>query len=91
MSKRQVIWPVYLDENATRGQGRIVSLDDAVEDPTLKEIADAAESLDLDPEMEPEKSYPRSWWEESGRVLVEKTGPKSVTVKRIADEIRKSR
>lgn len=91
MSERQVIWPVYLDEHATRSQGRVVSRDDAVEDPTLKEIAEAAETLGLDPEMQPEKSYPRSWWEESGRVLVDRTGPKSVTVKRIADEIRKKR
>lgn len=91
MSDTQVIWPQNLDSAKTRSQGRVISRTDAVENPTLKEIADAARNLDLDAEMQPEKSYPKEWWEESGRVLVTKKWPKSVTVKRIAKEIKKNR
>ncbi|MBS1263651.1 MAG: Signal recognition particle 19 kDa protein [Methanonatronarchaeales archaeon] len=91
MSERRVIWPVYLDSARTRSQGRAISKEEAVKGPTLKEIEGAASALGLDPVVEPEKSYPASWWEESGRVLVDSAEPKSVTVRRIAGEIGKDR
>jgi len=90
-SDRQIIWPAYLDATKSRGQGRIISKKRAVEEPTLEEIRKAAEELGLDPELQPEKSHPKSWWEESGRVLVDRDGPNSVAAKRIAERIKKSR
>ena len=37
------------------------------------------------------EAYPKSWWEVSGRVLVDDKGPKSVIAKQIALAIKKMR
>lgn len=88
MSERQVIWPAYVDSTKSRSQGRVISREDAVDEPTLKEISEASDSLGLNPEMEPEKSHPKEWWEESGRVVVDKKWPKSVLAKKVAEQIK---
>ncbi|MDQ1253683.1 MAG: signal recognition particle subunit [Euryarchaeota archaeon] len=86
-----VIWPAYIDQTRTRDMGRIISLKNAVKEPQLNEIKEAARKLGLNPEVEPEKAYPKSCWEKSGRVLVDDTGPKSVIAKQIALYIKKIR
>src|SRR5512133_1535053 len=86
-----VIWPAYIDQMRSRNMGRIISLKNAVKEPQLNEIKEAARKLGLNPEVEPEKAYPKSWWETSGRVLVDDTGPKSVIAKQIALSIKKIR
>lgn len=86
-----VIWPAYIDQTRTRNMGRIIALKNAVKEPQLNEIKEAARKLGLNPEVEPEKAYPKSWWEKSGRVLVDDTGPKSVIAKQIALYIKKIR
>ena len=86
-----VIWPAYIDQMRSRNTGRIISLKNAVKEPQLNEIKEAARKLGLNPEVEPEKAYPKSWWEKSGRVLVDDTGPKSVIAKQIALYIKKIR
>lgn len=86
-----VIWPAYIDQTRSRSNGRIISRKNAVKEPHLNEIRDAAKKLGLNPEVEPEKAYPKSWWEVSGRVLVDDKGPKSVIAKQISLEIRKKR
>ncbi|HIH93077.1 TPA: signal recognition particle protein Srp19 [Methanosarcina acetivorans] len=86
-----VIWPAYIDQTRSRSNGRIISRKNAVKEPHLNEIKDAAKNLGLNPEVEPEKAYPKSWWEVSGRVLVDDRGPKSVIAKQISLEIRKKR
>ena len=86
-----VIWPVYLDATKSRGEGRILSAKDSVKSPVLKEIEKAALELDLVPEVQADKAHPKSWWVISGRVLVDKKGPKSVIVKQIAQKINKTR
>lgn len=86
-----VIWPIYLDATKSRREGRLISLKHSVKEPTLKEIQTAAEQLGLNPIAEPDKAYPKSWWEVSGRVLVDKKNPKSETVKLISERIKKNR
>jgi signal recognition particle subunit SRP19 len=86
-----VIWPAYIDQTRSRNTGRIISLKNAVKEPQLSEIKEAARKLGLNPEVEPEKAYPKSWWEKSGRVLVDDTGPKSLIAKQIALTIKKVR
>jgi signal recognition particle subunit SRP19 len=86
-----VIWPAYIDQTKSRSSGRIISRKNAVKEPHLNEIKEAARQLDLNPEVEPEKAYPKSWWEVSGRVLVDDKGPKSVIAKQIALSIKKMR
>lgn len=86
-----VIWPVYIDQTRPRSNGRIISKKSSVKEPHLNEITEAAKQLGLNPEVEPEKAYPKSWWESSGRVLVDNKGPKSVIAKQIALAIKKMR
>jgi signal recognition particle subunit SRP19 len=86
-----VIWPAYIDQTKSRSNGRIISRKNAIKEPHLNEIKEAARQLGLNPEVEPEKAYPKSWWEVSGRGLVDDKGPKSVIAKQIALSIKKMR
>lgn len=86
-----VIWPAYIDQTKSRSSGRIISRKNSIKEPHLNEIKEAARQLGLNPEVEPEKAYPKSWWEVSGRVLVDDNGPKSVIAKQIALTIKKMR
>lgn len=91
MDERLTVWPPNLDSQKARSQGRRIPSRLAVPSPSLKEIEEAAARLGLDPEVERDKAYPRDWWEVVGRVLVNKTKPKSLVLKEIAREIRKKR
>jgi signal recognition particle subunit SRP19 len=64
-----VIWPVYLDAAKTRAEGRRVSTELAVEDPTVDEIAQAVQQVGYDAVIERSKTHPREY-EPRGRVLV---------------------
>ncbi|MCS3923752.1 signal recognition particle protein Srp19 [Methanosalsum natronophilum] len=86
-----VIWPAYIDKTKTRNQGRIISRKKSVKEPHLSEIEVAATELGLNPEVEADKKYPRSWWERSGRILVDNTEPKTKIARLIADSIKKKR
>jgi signal recognition particle subunit SRP19 len=86
-----VIWPVYIDQAKSRSGGRIIARKNSINDPQLNEIKEAARTLGLNPEVEPEKAYPKSWWEVSGRVLVDDKGPKSIIAKQIASSVKKMR
>ena len=86
-----VIWPAYLDKERTRAEGRIISKKSAVSQPTLDEITKAAQKLGLTPVVQEDKSYPASWWEKSGRILIENSQPKNAYVRQIAAEIKKIR
>lgn len=88
---RLVIWPVYLDATKSRAEGRLLSAKDSVKSPVLKEIEKAAIELNLNPAVETDKAYPKSWWDISGRVLVDKKGPKSIIAKQIAAKINRAR
>ncbi len=64
-----VIWPVYLDRDRTRTEGRRVPLDDAVAEPTVDEIAAAVGQVGYDAVIERDTTHPREY-EPRGRVLV---------------------
>ncbi|PSP32747.1 signal recognition particle protein Srp19 [Halobacteriales archaeon QH_10_67_22] len=64
-----VIWPATLDAERTRGEGRRVSQDLAVPDPSVDEIAKAVQQVGYDAVIERDKTYPREY-EQRGRVLV---------------------
>jgi len=64
-----VIWPAALDAERTRSEGRRVSEELAVEEPTIEEIAEAVQQVGYDAVIEREKTYPREY-ETRGRVLV---------------------
>lgn len=86
-----VIWPAYIDKNRSRSNGRIISKRSSVTDPTLTEIEKAALKLGLNPEVEKDKSYPKSWWEKSGRVLIDNSAPKTQLSRKIAAAIKEIR
>jgi len=67
-----VIWPAYLAEGKTKGDGRIIARKYAVKTPKIEEIEEVARRLSLEPVVEKEKAYPKTHWEKSGRVLVNK-------------------
>ncbi|MEF8976489.1 MAG: signal recognition particle subunit SRP19 [Halapricum sp.] len=64
-----VIWPAALDAELTRSEGRRVSKDMAVPEPTVDEIAKAVQQVGYDARIEREKTYPREY-EPRGRVVV---------------------
>jgi signal recognition particle subunit SRP19 len=86
-----VIWPAYIDKTKSRKDGRIVSRKTSVESPTIKEINKAAAKLGMNPEVEADKAYPRSWWEDKGRVLIDNTAPKTHHCRRICSTIKEMR
>lgn len=67
-----IIWPTYINSKRSRGEGRKINKSDAVSDPKLTEISRAARKLNLNPKTEDDKSYPRFWWEDSGRIIIER-------------------
>lgn len=64
-----VIWPAAMDATLTRAEGRRVSKDLAVPEPTVDEIAKAVQQVGYDAKIEREKTYPREY-EARGRVVV---------------------
>lgn len=85
-----VIWPIYFDVARSRSEGRMVSRQDAVNDPSLDMIITASSKSGFTPEIEREKKHPKTWHEEeaSGRILVAKKSSKSAVLKRIADAMK---
>ncbi len=88
---KAIIWPVYIDSKKTKHEGRKISVEHAVSSPKLREITKAAKKLGLNPEIEKNKSYSKSWWEGSGRVTVDKTMPKREILIKISNMIRGAR
>ena len=86
-----VIWPVYLNREKTRAEGRAISKKSAVADPTLDEITKAAQKLGFSPVVQEDKAYPAFWWEKSGRILINNTQPKNACIRQIAAEVKKIR
>ncbi len=48
MAVENIVWPRYLDASITRSDGRRVSLQDAIEDPEVDEIAEAVQQIGYD-------------------------------------------
>jgi len=91
MAKKIVIWPAYLTAGKTKSEGRIVARKYALKSPKAEEIGTVARTLNLEPEVEKEKAYPKTHWEKSGRVLVTKRGNKGEIVREIANGIKELR
>ena len=82
------IWPQYLDKNLSLSEGRKISLEYAVKDPTLSDIEKALKRLGLQYNVEKEVSYPGKWYEKSGRVLVEWDKTKLELIREISLKIK---
>jgi signal recognition particle subunit SRP19 len=69
-----VIYPSYLDSNKTIAQGRRIGQEVAVEEPTVSDISQALQSLNIRHVLQPHKGYPRdieTLWDNPGRVKVD--------------------
>ncbi len=79
---------MYFDAARSRSEGRAVSMQDAVKEPTIDEVMKAALQTGLKPEIEREKKHPKNWADASGRILVPKSRPKSEILKRISKNLK---
>ena len=70
------IWPQYLDKDRTIREGRRISKEIAVSNPTVADVHTAARKLKLKTEIDPRPKYPRSTWDDPGLVLVDTKGMK---------------
>lgn len=87
-----IIWPVYIDAQHSRGEGRKIAKKDAVESPKIREITGVLKKLRIKYIADQSKAYPASWWEKSGRVLVEQDKRTKLELLRlIAQNIKQSR
>ena len=87
-----IFWKNYFDSKKTRSEGRRLSKKLAIDKVSTKEIAKAARRLGYKAEIEGNYRYPRTWWEEPGRVIIETKGKKkSKVLLEVAREIRKIR
>lgn len=82
------IWPQYLNKNLSLSQGRKISKEDAVKDPSLNDIERALKRLGLTYTVQKEFSYPGKWYEKSGRILVEWEGTKLELIREISLKIK---
>ena len=71
-NKYWTIYPEHIDYRFSRRLGRKISLDYAVDDPSLEEIADACKSLKIPYVIESDKCHPGNWIERKGRIRVPK-------------------
>ncbi len=65
-----ILWPAYFDATKSRGDGRRIPLDMAIDEPTVDEIAKAVQQVGYDAVIERDKTYPRQHWDDTGRVVV---------------------
>ena len=85
------IWPQYLDKNLSLSEGRKVSMEYAVAEPTISEIERALKRLGLKYTMDKERAYPGKWYEKSGRALVEWEGTKLELIREVSLKIKEIR
>jgi signal recognition particle subunit SRP19 len=87
--KAWVLWPEYFDISRSRAEGRKVAKERAVPSPTLDMLVLAVKHLGLQHKAEPDKSYPGAWHEKKGRVLVERTLPKTLLMDKVGQHLKK--
>ncbi|MBR6993052.1 MAG: signal recognition particle subunit SRP19/SEC65 family protein [Methanobrevibacter sp.] len=85
------IWPQYLNKNLSLKEGRKISKEDAVKDPSMNEIEKALKRLGLSYNIDKERAYPGKWYEKSGRVLVEWEGTKLELIREVSLKIKEIR
>ena len=91
--KFYVIYPEYFDSKVSRKQGRRLSLKDADDTISLNKIGHVCKKLNIPHQLQPDKSFPSTWWEKSGRVLItidkKNKIPKQQLIRQIGAETKK--
>jgi len=85
-----IYWPQYFEAKRSRADGRRVPKKFAVDKVKPSDIATAAKRLGYDVQQENVYKYPKTWWDDSGRVLIDTKGKKkSKVLIEIAKELKK--
>lgn len=85
-----IFWPQYFDAKRSRAGGRRVPKNLAIERIATEDIINAAKRLGYVAQYETNYKYPRTWWDNPGRVLVDTKGKKKAKVLfEVAKEIKK--
>ncbi len=85
-----IYWPQYFEAKRSRAKGRRVPRKFAVDKVKSSDIATAAKRLGYNVQQENTYRYPRTWWDDSGRVLIDIKGKKkSKVLIEIAKELKK--
>ena len=86
-----IFWPQYFDAKRSRSKGRRISKKFAIEKITTSDILKAAERLGYEAHFEKGYQYPRTWWDDPGRVSIDTKGKKkSKVLIDLAKEIKKN-
>jgi signal recognition particle subunit SRP19 len=87
-----IYWPQYFEAKRSRADGRRVPKKFAVDKVKPSDIALAAKRLGYNVQQENIYKYPRTWWDDSGRVLIDTKGKKkSKVLIEIAKELKKGK
>lgn len=79
-----VVWLDYFNKTLPRSSGRRLKKDACVYDPSIKDLAAAAEAAGYKvSESRDDVRYPRRPYVRSGYVAVQKSGPKAAALARI--------
>jgi signal recognition particle subunit SRP19 len=89
--EKAIIWPAYFDAGKSREEGRRVAKNQAVPNPRISEIEEAAVKLGLEHELVPDKGYPKTPWAKLGMLLVEKKESKEKVISQIAKQLQRNR
>ncbi len=85
--KECVIWTINIEKRKSRAEGRKIPKRFAIANVRFAELVEACKHLGLNFKAENDKKYPRCWWEEAGRIVVEKREPKTQLMIKIASKI----
>ncbi len=88
---KAIIWSAYFDQARTRANGRRVPRSLGISNPRIEEIEVAAQKLGIKTEISIDVSFPKSPWQKSGMIKVEKKAPKEQVLKAIAKQVAKAR
>jgi len=75
-----IFWPQYFDAKRSRSKGRRVPRKFALEKINNNDILKAAKRLGYEAHYEKGYQYPRTWWDDPGRVSINTKGKKKTKV-----------
>ena len=85
-----IFWPQYFEVKRSRSNGRRVPRKFAIEKVTAGDIVDAANRLGYTAHHEKGYRYPKTWWDDPGRVSIDTAGKKKTKVLiEVAKEIKR--
>ncbi|WP_457550013.1 signal recognition particle subunit SRP19/SEC65 family protein [Archaeoglobus sp.] len=88
--KECVIWTANLDAKKKRREGRKIARRFAIPNVKIEEMVKACRELGIPCRVEVKK-YPKSWWEEGGRIVIPKVESKIRLMEKIALKVKKIR